>query len=205
MSDYRFNKAEYGTHKLILSWLGENNLVLDVGCGRGYLGAYSRKNRFWGIEKNRKEAEKAQKRYEKVIVGDVERLTNSQLPGKKFDVIIFADVLEHLVYPQETLKRFVANLLKKDGKVIISLPNVAHLSIRLNLLLGRFGYQEKGILDKTHFHLYTLRSAQALIESSGLKTEEIKFSSNRLGVLINKIPLLGTILGFNLIFLCFKK
>lgn len=205
MSGYQFNKAKYGTHRLILSWLGKNKLVLDVGCSSGYLGVHSKENRFYGIELNRKEAKKVRRVYERVFVGDVEKLINFPLPLPQFDVIIFADILEHTVHPQKTLIYFVNNLLKNDGEVIISLPNIAHLSMRLSLLAGRFDYTEAGILDKTHLHLYTLRSANKLINESGLEVESVAYSSNRFGRLIKKCPSLGTILGFNLIFLCRKK
>lgn len=205
MSDYQFNKAKYGTHRLILSWLGKNKLVLDVGCSSGYLGAHSKENCFYGIELDKEEAKKARRVYEKVFVGDVGKLINFPPCLPKFEVIIFADVLEHLVRPQKNLIYFVNNFLKDDGKVIISLPNVAHLSVRLNLLVGRFDYTETGILDETHLHLYSLKSANKLINESGLEIESVAYSSNRFGGLIKKCPFLGTILGFNLIFLCRKK
>lgn len=205
MSNYQFNKAKYGTYQLILFWLGKNKLVLDVGCSGGYLGAHSKESRFYGIEFDGEEAKKARRVYEKVLVGDVEKLINFPLPLPKFDVIIFADVLEHLVHPQKTLTHFVNNFLKDDGEVVISLPNIAHLSIRLNLLAGRFDYTEAGILDKTHLHLYSLKSANKLINESGLEVESVVYSSNRFGGLIKKCPFLGTILGFNLIFLCRKR
>jgi hypothetical protein len=132
-------------------------------------------------------------------------LINFPFPLPEFDFIIFADVLEHLVRPQKTLTYFVYNFLKDDGKVIISLPNIAHLSMRLGLLFGNFNYTEAGILDKTHLHLYSLKSGNKLISDSGLEVEKVAYSSNRLGGLIKRMPFLGTILGFNLIFLCRKK
>ncbi len=206
MNEYGFNQAKHGTHKIILSFLEEKKLVLDVGCQTGYLGANDIKNNtFYGIEKNKKAAKKAEKIYRKVITGDVEKLINTSLELPKFDVIIFADILEHLVYPKKTLSFFVKNFLKSKGKVIISLPNVAHITVRLNLLLGNFDYTRSGILDKTHLRLYTLKSAQKLINNSGLKIESIAYSSNRFGYLIGKMPFLGKLLGFNLIFLCAKN
>lgn len=205
MDVYQFNQSKYGTHKVILSFLRRDEVVLDVGCGSGYLGEHSQENRFYGIEINKEKAQKAKEVYKEVLVGDVEKLVNFPLSFPKFDVIVFADVLEHLVNPQRTLTYFVKNYLKEGGRVIISLPNVAHLTIRLSLLFGKFDYTDTGILDKTHLHLYTLKSARELIDSVGLEVKEIAYSSNRFGWLIKKIPLLGTILGFNLIFLCQEK
>ena len=205
MSEYRFNKVKYGTHRLILSLLSENELILDVGCNSGYLGAHSKKNQFCGIELNKKEAKKAKKEYRKVLTGDVENLIGSSLSLPKFDIIVFADILEHLVHPRTTLVYFINNFLKNDGRVIISLPNIAHLSIRIKLLVGKFDYTKSGILDKTHLHLYTLKSAKKLINKSGLKVEKVVYSSNRFGWLIRRMPFLGTILGFNLIFFVQKR
>jgi len=207
-SNYQFNPASWGTHKIILSLLGEKKEVLDVGCASGYLGQHDKKkNRFWGIEIDSKQAKIARqkKSYQQVIVADVEKTNLSRLSKNKFDVIVFADILEHLVDPQKTLSFFCQNFLVKYGKVIISLPNVAHLSVRLNLLKGKFDYTKSGILDKTHLHLYTLKSAKELIDKSGLKVEKVVYSSNRFGWLIRRVPFLGTILGFNLIFLCKKE
>jgi len=204
MSKYQYNNAKYGSHRLILSLLEKNKLVLDIGCGKGYLGTHSKKNRFYGIEVDQDSARKARKIYQKIVVGDVEQLTDP-FPGIKFDFIIFADILEHLTYPLKTLIYFVENYLADSGKVIISLPNVAHLTIRINLLLGKFDYVDCGILDKNHLHLYTCQSAKKLIKKSGIDAEKVCYSSNRFGWLIEKFPFLGSVLGFNLIFLCRKK
>ena len=68
--------------------------------------------------------------------------------------------------------------------------------------MGKFDYQESGILDKTHLHLYTKKSAKALIEHEGLRIIKTKFSSNNFGRIIEIFPWLGGLLGFDLIFLC---
>ena len=205
MSKYYFNKSKYGTHCLILRWLGQNKQILDVGCSFGYLGERSLQNRFYGIEVDEEAAERAKKFYQDVIVGDVEGLTDLPLSRKGFDIIIFADILEHLVRPEKTLVYLTNNFLKDNGRVVVSLPNTAHLSIRLKLLVGRFEYTEVGILDKTHLHFYTFKSAKKLISDSGLEVERISYSSNNFGWLLKKLPFLGTLLGFGFIFLCKRK
>ena len=218
---YFFNPAKYGTHNIILrialQFLLSQNIrnprVLDVGCATGYIGREIRKQRgkldIFGIEIDPEAASRASKFYSRVIIGDLNAMIKDDpvglkklLGGKKFDLIIFADVLEHLLAPQETLSFFVEHFLHKDGVAIISLPNVAHLTVRLSLLFGKFRYEETGILDKTHLHLYTLDTAKELICSCGLKPQKVAYSSNRFGFLIKKIPRLGTILGYNLIFFC---
>ncbi len=205
---YRFNPSPWGTHQIILSLLEKNQRVLDLGCASGYLGQHDGgKNIFYGLEANSGTAEQALKTgyYQKVVNKDLATITKKDFTDQVFDIIIAADILEHLENPQKVLAFLTKNLLKKRGKIIISLPNIAHLTIRLKLLTGKFSPQETGILDKTHLHFYTLKIAQQLIENSGLKIEKVLFSSNRLGRFINRWPIWGPLLGFNLIFLCAKK
>ena len=91
------------------------------------------------------------------------------LPFKQgyFDVIIFADILEHLCDPWATLRTFIP-YLSNDGEIIVSIPNVANFVIRKQLLFGKFEYKEFGILDNTHLRFFYLNSARDLILSAGL-------------------------------------
>jgi SAM-dependent methyltransferase len=85
-----------------------------------------------------------------------------------FDVIVFADVLEHFVEPLEVLT-MAKRRLKPGGRIVISIPNVAHLTVRLQLLLGSFNYTDRGILDRTHLHFYTKRSLREMISQADLE------------------------------------
>ena len=202
MVSYEVNNAPFGTHRLIADELEGGDLgVLDVGCNQGYLGTLVEgAATFTGLD-SCDEALKAARTsgYAYVEKIDLDDCRSLELRDK-FDVIVFADVLEHLVQPKDVLQFFVSNYLKKDGRVIISLPNVAHVLVRLGLLMGNFTYTDAGILDRTHLHLYTLKTARELIVSCGLRIEKEKFSSDRLGRLIQVVPALGRLLGFNLIF-----
>lgn len=205
MEEYSLNPAEYGTHKLVASEIGTNNLVLDVGCNKGYLKKVAPNNIFYGIDYDEKDLQEASDSgYKKVYKLDLNKFENFK-SDKKFDFLLFADILEHLSFPDKVLRFFVENYLKQNGRVIISLPNVANFSVRLNLLRGNFDYSESGILDKTHLHLYTLKSAKEMIARCDLKIVKVKFSSNHLGRLIKIFPFLSTLLGYNLIFLCQRK
>lgn len=204
MSVYGLNTARFGTHHLIAREISTGNNVLDVGCNKGYMKILVPDNNFYGIDVEKADLQQAKKNgYKKVYKIDLNKY-NSFTPDKKFDVIVFADILEHLSYPDEVLSYFIQNFLKKNGKVIISLPNVAHFSIRGNLLIGKFNYTQSGILDNTHLHLYTLKSARKLLTSNNLVIQKEKFSSNFFGRAIKNFPFLGTFLGFNLIFVCKK-
>ncbi|MFH1178043.1 MAG: class I SAM-dependent methyltransferase [Acidobacteriota bacterium] len=87
-----------------------------------------------------------------------------------FDVIVAADVLEHLADPERTL-RLAHTALGPGGRLLLSVPNVANLHVRLNLLLGRFPYAKRGILDETHRVFFTRASISALVTKCGFKIE----------------------------------
>jgi hypothetical protein len=86
-----------------------------------------------------------------------------------FDAVVFADVLEHVVEPDAVLGRWLPHVCTAETVVLVSLPNVANLAVRLQLLAGRFRYTERGILDRTHLRFFTRRSARALLAASGLR------------------------------------
>jgi len=145
----------------------ERSRVLDVGYTTGYLDRYF---------PNSEAASVAEQFYRKVWIGSVESeelLAN--LPGP-YDVILCAAVLEHLVRPDLVLRR-LRRLISPDGHIIISLPNIAHWTIRWELLRGRFDYQEYGLLDRTQLRFYTLKTARELIENTGYKIESFHFST----------------------------
>jgi len=93
-------------------------------------------------------------------------------------VIVFADVLEHLRQPEEILSR-CKQLLLPSGFVIASIPNIAHWSMRWNLLFGRFDYTNLGLLDRTHLRFFTYKSAFDLFEKSGYAVDCFDFVSGR--------------------------
>jgi 2-polyprenyl-3-methyl-5-hydroxy-6-metoxy-1,4-benzoquinol methylase len=199
MCIYKLNKAKYGTHNIISEEIGGNKVVLDIGCNKGYLYGLAPNNIFYGIDSNEEELEVAKANYEKVYKIDLNYNYKEFKEDIKFDVMIFADILEHLIYPEIVLKYFVSNFLKNNGKVIISLPNIAHLSIRLKLLFGRFDYTDSGILDKTHLHLYTVKTAQDFVHNTGYLIEKIKYSSDNFGYFLNKFKLFTSFLAYTVI------
>lgn len=153
----------------LLKHIPDNSLVLDVGCSNGLQGKHLRQKKnclVYGVDISHQAIKEAKKNLDKAAVMDAEK---DSLPFKeKFDVIIFSDVLEHFTYPEEVLRKFKKHL-KRDGLVVAAIPNVANLKIRLHLLLGKWDYQELGILDKTHLRFFTKETARQLFEDCGLK------------------------------------
>ncbi len=167
-----FDPTPYRTHRRTLEFLSPGERVLEVGCGSGALTEHIQTLgcTVVGLEKRPEAAEKARPFCEEVVVGDIEAIS-LDFPPLSFDVILLIDVLEHLVDPNATIHR-LHPLLKPTGRFLVALPNVAHWSVRLRLLFGRFDYEESGILDRTHLHFYTLRTAMELLEQSGLEIQE---------------------------------
>jgi SAM-dependent methyltransferase len=120
-----------------------------------------------GVEIDRDAAALAEQHTERVIVGDAEKIDYAaELAGEEFDVVLFADVLEHLKEPADVLRR-VRPFVAENGVVVASIPNIAHASVRLALLGGEFRYREWGLLDDTHLRFFTRASIQDLFEETG--------------------------------------
>ena len=94
--------------------------------------------------------------------------------GESFDVVLFADVLEHTPNPGETLRKFLP-YLNDQGTVVVSVPNVRHHSVVLPLLLkGEWTYTDEGILDRTHLHFFTRTSLRQMICGAALTIDRLE-------------------------------
>ncbi len=176
-----------GTHHTLLSLVPSESRVLDLGCAAGYLGERLRDQRcrVWGLDSDAASISAVPSGvYEAVEKVDLNVLSTWPFEQRHFDVVLAADVLEHLVDPHSLLKR-LPEVLAGSGRIIISLPNVAHLPVRLRLLAGHFDYTESGVLDRTHLHLYTFRTAQRLVEDAGLRVDSVLGGSVWFDWLIN--------------------
>ena len=156
--------AYYEINEAVLRNMPNSAVVLDAGCGSGIIGKYMKpkNNIICGLDYDRDAVKAAGKYLDKAAFFDLEN--GKKIPfSRKFDVILFNGVLEHLKDPVSVVKRF-RKYLAPSGIFIISLPNVACWTVRFRLLFGDFTYTETGILDKTHLHLYTLKTAREFIE-----------------------------------------
>jgi O-antigen biosynthesis protein len=154
----------------ILHLVGAGKRVLELGCGAGHMSRALREQgcTVVGVEIHPDAARAAADACERVIVGDLDYLDfNRELAADRFDVVLAADVLEHLKDPLPVL-RSVRSFLLPRGYIVISVPNVAHISIRLALLAGRFPYGETGLLDQTHLRFLTRDSIEKLMKDAGL-------------------------------------
>ncbi|MEK6406214.1 MAG: bifunctional glycosyltransferase/class I SAM-dependent methyltransferase [Acidobacteriota bacterium] len=168
---YVYKKADpYSSHAQIINWIEQErpSEVLEIGTATGYLTSEIAKLgcKVTGIEQDPEMAELAQPYCREMLVGDIETLHLGCLG--QYDAIVFGDVLEHLRNPRAILEQ-VSGLLRPGGKILISLPNVANIWVRFNLLFGRFNYSRVGILDETHLRFFTLKTAKQLAVDSGLE------------------------------------
>ena len=183
------------SHEKILSLVPRGSVVLDVGCAGGYLARALRERGVEavdGIEPSLEDAEAARPHCRRLVHGSVEDdEAVAELPDNEYDVIVCGDVLEHLVEPERALRRLIPKL-KPGGRFVISVPNVAHYSVRWTLLRGRFEYQDLGLLDRTHLRFFTGKTLVEMLESAGLTVDvrDATYRATRLeGMLVAFGPL----------------
>lgn len=152
--------------------------VLDVGCGTGAVSVQIRdvaKATVTGVEPSPERAKACRARG----IETLETIFPSELiPKRAFDTVVFTDVLEHLPDPSTALQA-AKDYLRANGTVIASVPNVAHWSVRFDLVFGRFEYKPYGIMDATHLRWFTQRSLKRLFEKSGYR---VKFQTMAPGI-----------------------
>jgi 2-polyprenyl-3-methyl-5-hydroxy-6-metoxy-1,4-benzoquinol methylase len=177
MSGYvPLNERRHRTHAKLVAAVGSGHRVLDVGCSSGYLSApvAANGNTVIGLELDPDAAREAERFCERVLVGDVTTMELPFEPGS-FDVVLLGDVIEHLREPVTALAR-LRPLLRPGGKLVLSTPNVANWAIRASLLAGRWDYTDRGLLDRTHVHLFTRRSLVGTVEAAGYRVAEVDFT-----------------------------
>jgi 2-polyprenyl-3-methyl-5-hydroxy-6-metoxy-1,4-benzoquinol methylase len=158
--------------------------ILDVGCAEGKTGESLREKGFEeivGIEVNEEVARRGSGYYNPLIIGDVEKIC---LPFEEghFDCILYGDVLEHLVDPWRVLREHHA-LLRNEGTIICSIPNIRHYRIIKNLFFkGKWEYKRDGIMDRTHLRFFTMDSIRRMLEEAGF---EIKGFGDNTSAMIN--------------------
>jgi methionine biosynthesis protein MetW len=164
-------------HQQLLALVPDGSRVLDVGCSTGYLARplVARACTVVGIEVDEETAEAARDVCEDVLVGDVEAL-ELPFPERSFDVVLCGDVIEHLRDPRRFLDR-VRPLLRPGGRLVLSTPNIANWAMRLGLLAGRWRYTDRGILDRTHTHLFTRRTLLEALDGAGYRIVSFDFTA----------------------------
>jgi 2-polyprenyl-3-methyl-5-hydroxy-6-metoxy-1,4-benzoquinol methylase len=149
----------------------EGARILDVGCAGGAMGRALKQRgarEVVGIELMAEVAEQARPHLDAVHVLDVQR-AELPYPDAYFDVMTFADVLEHLTDPAAVLRKLRRHL-RDEGMIVCSIPNVRHESVALRLLVeGHWRYQDEGILDRTHLRFFTFEELAPFLRGAGFE------------------------------------
>ncbi len=185
---YTFKDFEGSSHRILIDLIGRHakrrGTLLDLGAAGGELGASLRDQfeRTIGFEFNVDCVSTLTKCFDQAVIADLEKV--KRLPTD-IDVIVLADVLEHLRSPTSTLA-LVRESLAPDGRAFISVPNIANITVRLGLLFGIFEYRDRGILDSTHLRFYTKRTIRREIENAGFEILDMRGSSVPIRLIIGK-------------------
>ena len=179
---------ENETLRAELALIPHGSRVLEVGPAAGHV-THALKQQgceVTGIELDPALASLARPLYRQMVVGNIEDLDLDAEVPEEFDVILCGDVLEHLTDPAAVLRK-LKRRLAPTGHLVVSLPNVAHGSVRLSLLEGRFTYVKEGLLDATHLRFFTLDSIRELFNRNGLEIRDLH--RTRTGFFDTEIPL----------------
>lgn len=181
MSNYsssKFNDDPNSPWFKALKLIPPKSTVLDIGCSSGNFGKELIEKKECivdGVELNERDIRLAKKKLRQVFDFNVEDGVPADLIGK-YDIVYYGDVIEHLINPIKALNN-TKKLLKKNGKIVFSIPNMAHISVRLMLMRGKFSYGETGLLDKTHLHFYDLDEIERLFNEAGFVIEKLDWVS----------------------------
>jgi 2-polyprenyl-3-methyl-5-hydroxy-6-metoxy-1,4-benzoquinol methylase len=169
---YPLKQSRHSSHDYFRQFAGSGHDVLDVGCGEGWFAEELAEagNKVVGIDilAEPKRACSLDAYYQADLDAGLGDSVKAALNGQQFDRVLLQDVLEHLRFP-ENLLTDCRPLVRPSGLLLVSVPNVANITVRLSLLLGRFNYQQRGILDKTHVRFFTRKTARKLLVDNGYK------------------------------------
>jgi 2-polyprenyl-3-methyl-5-hydroxy-6-metoxy-1,4-benzoquinol methylase len=173
--NFKIDLKTDNTHANVIHLVGHAQRVLELGPASGYMSKILKERdcAVVGIELEPTLARRAAAFCERMIIGDIDALDfEAELGEDRFDVIVAADVLEHLKDPLGALTR-LRRFLKPEGFFVVSLPNVAHASVRLALLQGRFEYRDLGLIDRTHLRFFTHETIKQLFDDAELAIVQI--------------------------------
>jgi 2-polyprenyl-3-methyl-5-hydroxy-6-metoxy-1,4-benzoquinol methylase len=172
---YPLKESRGSSHAHVLALVGEGRDVLDLGCAGGDFAARLKElgNLVVGVDQHPPEDSK-RKVFDVFVPARLDHGLSdvvSRLDGRTFDRVLMLDVLEHVPNPERLLEE-CKPLLRPGATAVVSLPNVANITVRWSLLFGRFEYTERGILDRTHLRFFTRRSARRLLRDAGYEIVE---------------------------------
>jgi glycosyltransferase involved in cell wall biosynthesis len=165
---YELKESDDSSHSRLLAWLGarQPSRVLDLGCSDGMVAARMRVHGHKVTGVDIEEAPGVRERTDAFVAGDLDQGIPDEV-GTGFDIVLAADVLEHVRRPEDLLADAKARL-SPGGSIVTSVPNFGHWYPRIRVALGRFDYDRRGLLDRDHVRFFTRRSFERLARQVGL-------------------------------------
>ncbi|MBA3743435.1 class I SAM-dependent methyltransferase [Sporichthya sp.] len=161
--------ASNNSHAIALRMIGWNQRVLELGAANGHMtrAMANWNNKVTAVEFDPDAAVHLKDAAESVVIGDLNNPETLGAISGQFDAVLAGDVLEHLLDPDRVLLQAVEKLAP-SGKIVISLPNIAHADVRMALMQGKFDYRPVGLLDETHIRFFTHKTVQEFVRRAGL-------------------------------------
>jgi 2-polyprenyl-3-methyl-5-hydroxy-6-metoxy-1,4-benzoquinol methylase len=172
---YTLKRSATSSHMQIVEAIRPGSSVLDLGCSQGLLARPLRERNVRVVGVDRREPAEVAGDFDAYYQRDLDAPLDLPV-GPDFDYVILSDVLEHL-RNRRALLAATRRFLAPSGRLIVSTPNVALFTQRAALLLGRFEYAPRGILDETHLHLYTRASIRRELARAGFRVTRERATS----------------------------
>ncbi len=216
---YAMKLGEESSHAVIRRWLAQMpaSKILDLGSSGGLLAERARELGHHVVAVDLFEPEGVRDRVDRFVQADLNEGIPPEVaePGG-YDIVLCADILEHLVRPEELLKE-IKPLLAPHGMLIASVPNISHWYSRTRIALGMFDYDQRGILDETHMRFFTRRGMSRRLrnagfeiirqEATGIPVENLLRGEGRFARVVRRLDRLGvktrpTLFGYQMVFQC---
>ncbi|NCN87488.1 MAG: class I SAM-dependent methyltransferase [Candidatus Pacebacteria bacterium] len=166
--------SKHNIDRMAIEEIANNSFVLDIGCATGFMGKYLKEKKgckVAGLDLREDELKIAKKNLDYTFKANIEDESSVKLilnkTKNKFDVILSTSLIEHTAQPDLVIKN-MKKLVKPNGKIIMSTPNIAHWTTRLEILKGNFNYTDYGIMDETHLHFFTQKNFRELFVKNNL-------------------------------------
>ena len=164
---------------MLLEYIEPGTTVLEFGCANGRMTKYMQEVlncQVYIVEYEKDAYEDALAFAAGGLCSDIMKFEWETFFDVKFDYVVFADVLEHLPDPNSVLKA-TKTVLKDEGKLLVSVPNIGHNDIIIKLIQETFEYTKIGLLDDTHIHFFSLNGLEENFNDSGYIVEQLKYTT----------------------------
>jgi 2-polyprenyl-3-methyl-5-hydroxy-6-metoxy-1,4-benzoquinol methylase len=177
--DFTLDMQTKNSNSTILNGIKPESSILEVGCAHGRMTKYLKETLKCNVdiieideEAGKIASQWARNNWLGEVDGNIESsrafAEAMSVTGEFYDYIVFADVLEHLIHPDQVLTK-CKSALSMSGSVWISIPNVAYNGVIAGLINNNFTYRETGLLDNTHLRFFTYHSLKKFVEKAGFK------------------------------------